>query len=285
MSLLSRVSAAMQRIAPLSLAELKWDNVGILLEAAQPRTSASRVFLTVDLTSETLHEALDDPAVGVIVAYHPPIFSAWKSLTMGDHKQSLILKCASAGVSIYTPHTSLDSCEDGINDWLASIVGDGKVTPVVAASPEAAAGQSNAGSGRIVELATPQPLADIVARVKERLGLDRIRVARAPCHQGDQDAQKLVTRAAVCAGSGYSVVSDTDADLYLTGEMGHHDALAATARGISCILGEHSNTERGYLRAVLAKRLQQEMDADGTDAADPTSIVVSQVDKDPIAIE
>ncbi|KAJ1765102.1 hypothetical protein LPJ74_006481, partial [Coemansia sp. RSA 1843] len=286
MTLLSRVSAAMQRIAPLSLAELKWDNVGILLEAAQPRPSASRVFLTVDLTSETLHEALDDPAVGVIVAYHPPIFFAWKSLTMADHKQSLILKCASAGVSIYTPHTSLDSCEDGINDWLASVVGEGKVAPIVPASPEDAAGQQNAGSGRVIDLTTPQPLSVIVSRVKERLALERIRVARAPCHkEGDQDALKLVSRVAVCAGAGYSVVSDTQADVYLTGEMGHHDALAVTAKGTSCILGEHSNTERGYLRAVLAKRLQQELDSDSTEGAESAaSVVVSKLDRDPIVI-
>ncbi|KAJ2659526.1 hypothetical protein IWW48_003472 [Coemansia sp. RSA 1200] len=301
MTLLSRVSAAMQRIAPLSLAELKWDNVGILLEAAQPRTAASRVFLTIDLTSETLREALDDPAVGVIVAYHPPIFSAWKSLTMSDTKQSLILRCASAGVSIYTPHTSLDSCEDGINDWLAASVGEGAVVPITPASPEvaAAAGQHNAGSGRLVTLTTPLPLSAVVERVKQRLGLERIRVARAPCHDGPSDTQTLVSRVAVCAGSGYSVVSAASAaaagaasspkvDVYLTGEMGHHDALAATAAGTSCILGEHSNTERGYLRAVLAERLQRELDTDG--AAEDSdsvsvSVVVSRVDKDPIAIE
>ncbi|KAJ2518156.1 hypothetical protein H4217_003510 [Coemansia sp. RSA 1939] len=295
MTLLSRVSAAMQRIAPLSLAELKWDNVGILLEAAQPRTAASRVFLTIDLTSETLREALDDPAVGVIVAYHPPIFSAWKSLTMSDNKQSLILRCASAGVSIYTPHTSLDSCEDGINDWLAASVGEGAVVPITPASPEvaAAAGQHNAGSGRLVTLATPLPLSAVVERVKQRLGLERIRVARASCHDGPSDTQTLVSRVAVCAGSGYSVVSaattttsSPKVDVYLTGEMGHHDALAATAAGTSCILGEHSNTERGYLRAVLAERLQRELDTDNGDSdSGSVSVVVSLVDKDPISIE
>ncbi|KAJ1837366.1 hypothetical protein LPJ57_011446, partial [Coemansia sp. RSA 486] len=159
----------MQRIAPLSLAELKWDNVGILLEAAKPREKASKVFLTIDLTADTLDEALDDPGVGVIVAYHPPIFTAWKSLSMSNLKQSLVLKCAAAGVSIYSPHTSLDSCANGINDWLASLVGEGKVTPITPADPVAAAGQENAGTGRLVELATPRPLSEIVADVKSRL--------------------------------------------------------------------------------------------------------------------
>ncbi|KAJ1901809.1 hypothetical protein LPJ66_000480 [Kickxella alabastrina] len=280
MSLLSRVSAAMQRIAPLSLAELEWDNVGILLEAAKPRANANKVFLTIDLTTATLEEALKDPSVGVIVAYHPPIFSAWKSLTMGNLKQSLVLRCASAGVSIYSPHTSLDSCANGINDWLASLVGDGKVTPITPAKAENAAGQENAGHGRLLELATPRSLSDIVADVKTRLALNHVRVARAPRHEQDEE---LVSRIAICAGSGESVVGPVAADLYFTGEMGHHDVLAAVAKNTSCILAEHTNTERGYLQGTLKARLQQELNADSE--SDSTDVLVSRLDRDPITIE
>ncbi|KAJ2752744.1 hypothetical protein IWQ56_006699 [Coemansia nantahalensis] len=276
----------MQRIAPLTLAELEWDNVGILLEAAKPRAEAKRVFLTIDLTPQTLGEALDDPDVGVIVSYHPPIFYGWKSLTMGNLKQSLVLRCAAAGVSIYSPHSSLDSCANGINDWLASLVGaSSSVAPIKAAAVEDAKGQANVGSGRLVELAPPRPLGDIVRDVKRHLGLAHIRVARAECH-GDSAAggqQKLVSTVAICAGSGASVVGPAKADVYLTGEMGHHDLLAAVAKDTSCILAEHSNSERGYLRAVLAARLQQELDADASDS--PTSIVVSDCDRDPVTIE
>ncbi|KAJ2716507.1 hypothetical protein H4R19_000606 [Coemansia spiralis] len=285
MNLLARVSAAMQRIAPLTLAEREWDNVGILLEAAKPRADAKRVFLTIDLTAQTLSEALDDPEVGVIVAYHPPIFYGWKSLTMGNVKQSLVLKCAAAGVSIYSPHTSLDSCANGINDWLASLVGtSSSVAPIKAASAEDAKGQANAGSGRIVQLEPPRQLGDIVSDVKRQLGLARIRVARAECHgAAAAGEQKLVSTVAICAGSGAAVVGPAKADVYLTGEMGHHDLLAAVAKDTSCILAEHSNSERGYLRAVLAPRLQQELDADAADA--PASIVVSDRDCDPVSIE
>ena len=62
-------------------------------------------------------------------------------------------------------------------------------------------------------------------------------------------------RIAVAAGSGGSILEKARADLWLTGELSHHDALAAVARGACVVLGEHSNTERGYLR-VLQKRLQ-----------------------------
>ncbi|KAJ2582091.1 hypothetical protein IWW49_005759 [Coemansia sp. RSA 1797] len=281
MSLLSRVSACMQRIAPLSLAEREWDNVGILLEAATPRANASKVFLTIDLTPQVLDEALKDPSVGVILAYHPPIFCAWKSLTMRDLKQSLVLKCAAAGVSIYSPHTALDSCRGGINDWLASLVGEGSVLPITPATPERAAGQENVGSGRILTLAQPQSFGSVVDAVKRQLGLDRIRVARAPRHTLGDD--QLVSTVAICAGSGGSVVGPVTADVYFTGEMDHHSILAAVAKDTSCILAEHTNTERGYLRAVLAARLQQELDTDSVDG--PASIVVSESDCDPVSIE
>ncbi|KAJ2031214.1 hypothetical protein IWW57_000806, partial [Coemansia sp. S610] len=218
--------------------------------------------------------------VGVIVAYHPPIFSAWKSLSMGNLKQSLVLKCAAAGVSIYSPHTSLDSCANGINDWLASLVGPGKVVPIAPAAPEKAAGQDNVGTGRLVELATPRALGDIVRELKTRLSLEHMRVARAACHQDGG----LVSRVAICAGSGASVLrSAAAADLYFTGEMDHHSILAAVEQGTSCVLAEHTNTERGYLHAVLQRRLQEELDADSAD--EPASVVVSESDRDPITIE
>ena len=38
-----------------------------------------------------------------------------------------------------------------------------------------------------------------------------------------------------------------DVDVLLTGEMSHHEVLAANAEGKHVILSDHSNTERGYL--------------------------------------
>ena len=161
----------MQILAPLSLAARAWDNVGILLEAPNPRLNATRIFLTIDLTAQTLREALDDPKVGVIIAYHPPIFRAFKALTMNDHKQSIILQSAVSGISIYSPHTSLDSCVGGINDWLASLVGAGSAAPITPADEMDARGQKGAGEGRILTLAQPKSLSDIVNELKPQLNL------------------------------------------------------------------------------------------------------------------
>ena len=59
---------------------------------------------------------------------------------------------------------------------------------------------------------------------------------------------------AVCAGSGASVLSHAGkVDLWVTGEMGHHEALDAQENNTSVILAEHSNTERGFLESFKTK--------------------------------
>ncbi|KAJ3414761.1 S-adenosyl-L-homocysteine hydrolase [Chytridiales sp. JEL 0842] len=274
-----RVKASLEIIAPLELAELAWDNVGLLVEAPFPRPNATKVFLTIDLTSETLKETIDDPAVGVIIAYHPPIFRAMKRLTLSDEKQSLILKAVASGISILSPHTALDSCQGGINDWLAQGLGPledvSVITPYKGAPIE---GQETVGSGRVARLETKEgvTLEEVVGRVKRHLGLKYVRVA-VPSRNTLQSFK--VSTVAICAGSGSSVLSGVQADLFFTGEMSHHDVLAALSQGTAVVLCEHTNTERGYLK-VLAGKLEVlckgKLDGFGT--------VVSKMDKDPLEV-
>ncbi|KAI8051161.1 GTP cyclohydrolase 1 type 2/Nif3 [Syncephalis plumigaleata] len=275
MTLLDKVVRAMERIAPLKLAETTWDNVGTLLEAPLPRPGATRVFLTNDLTAPVLDEAQKDPAVGVIVAYHPFLFSSFKRITLANPKQAIALRCAAAGISVYSPHTALDSCVNGVNDWLASGLGAGTVSAITPRD-DIIEDQVGAGQGRILRLDTPVSLTTLVDRVKAHLKLNHLRLATAPRHKTE-----LISSVAICAGSGNSVVSSIDADLYLTGEMGHHEALAAIERQTSVILCEHSNTERGYLHSVLATRLQNVLKEQGMEDA---SVVCSQIDQDPLQI-
>ena len=133
---------------------------------------ATRVFLTIDLTREVLDEALKDSSTGVIVAYHPVLFKPLKRLTLGpdNEKASIALRAASAGVSIYSPHTALDACSGGINDWLARGLGSGQTYPITPAS-NPPLGQEGSGSGRLHSLDDPVDLTELVNRVKTFLKL------------------------------------------------------------------------------------------------------------------
>jgi dinuclear metal center YbgI/SA1388 family protein len=127
------------------------------------------------------------------------------------------------------------------------------------------------GQGRIGSLA-PTAADELIARIKRELGLAHVLVARA---HGAMDA---VTRAACLAGAGREHLKDAiaqKAQLYLTGEIPHHDALAAAGAGVTVVATLHSNSERAVLR-----RLREKLAA----AAPGVSFHVSSVDQDPFQI-
>ncbi|XP_076856858.1 NIF3-like protein 1 isoform X2 [Brachyhypopomus gauderio] len=128
------------------------------------------------------------------------------------------------------------------------------------------------GQGRHSVLHEPISLAVAVQRIKMHLGLPHLRLALGV----QKTLESVVQSVAVCAGSGASVLQGVSADLYITGEMSHHEILDAVARGTSVILCEHSNSERGFLpvfKEKLAARLP-----------DSVTIAISKRDRDPLEV-
>jgi dinuclear metal center YbgI/SA1388 family protein len=106
------------------------------------------------------------------------------------------------------------------------------------------------GFGRIGAV-VPGPASAHLEQVKAALGIARVLVAG--------DLGKEVRRAAVAAGSGGDLVGDAarqGADLLLTGELRHHDALAALRAGLVVFSVLHSVSERNAL-AGLQRRLEE----------------------------
>lgn len=85
----------------------------------------------------------------------------------------------------------------------------------------------------------------------------------------------MINTVAVCAGSGASVLKNVDADLFVTGEMLHHDILDAVHKGTTVILTNHSDSERGFL-SEFSKILKKSLDNDSI------NIIVSKTDADPL---
>lgn len=125
-----------------------------------------------------------------------------------------------------------------------------------------------AGSGRRVVLDQPATIGELGDRLKSHLGRARIRYALS----GDDRPFRTI---GVVPGSGSSLKDLAlleGCEVFVTGEMTHHEILAARQAGMSILLAGHSNTERGYLKR-LAGRLE-EMLGDGVD------IRVSDLDRD-----
>ena len=109
--------------------------------------------------------------------------------------------------------------------------------------------------------------AALVVRIKAALGVERVLVAG--------PTEGSASRVAACAGSCGDLVFEAlrgKADLYLTGELRHHDALRAAAEGMTVVCALHSASERGVL-PHLAARLSR--------ALPRMAFVISRADRDP----
>ncbi len=104
-----------------------------------------------------------------------------------------------------------------------------------------------AGQGRTVLLDRPVRRQTLIGRIKKHLGTNHLEVASPPASR-TKTAHRPITKVALCAGAGASVIAKVaDADLLFTGEMRHHDVLAAVAQNKSVVLAGHTQTERPYL--------------------------------------
>ncbi|CAN5817137.1 Nif3-like dinuclear metal center hexameric protein [soil metagenome] len=98
------------------------------------------------------------------------------------------------------------------------------------------------GAGRRIVLDAPQPIETLAARLKANLGVSVVHVAAA--------GRKMVSVIGVCPGAGGDLAAAALADgceLFVTGEMRHHDVLAMAGAGLAIALCGHVNTERGFL--------------------------------------
>lgn len=280
---------------------------GLLVDASRPHSGAGsyRVLVTNDITPLVLKEAAE-LGTHLLLSYHPTPFSAMKRFDPDEsHAANVVLTAAREGFAIYSPHTALDSVPQGLNDWLVdAIVARAWGAPAVAAalrapvkpSKDATWAALGAGDGRVLSGLTPLPLASVVAAVKDALALPFVQLALPAALLAETRAGAAATMTAaggvtvrsvaVCAGSGGAVLSGCAADVWVTGEMSHHEVLAAAALGRSVILTHHSNCERGFLprlRDALLAGWGRES-AGATPALPPLEVSISRVDADPLVI-
>jgi dinuclear metal center YbgI/SA1388 family protein len=133
-----------------------------------------------------------------------------------------------------------------------------------------AASQEKLGQGRIGNLPSATALPILLTRIKQDLSLPHLLVA------GPSD--QTITRAAVLAGAGREHLKDAiaqGAQLYLTGEIPHHDALTAAKAGMTVVATLHSNSERATLKRI------RDLLAEKTRAV---PFLLSSIDRDPFQV-
>ncbi|MBC7835389.1 MAG: Nif3-like dinuclear metal center hexameric protein [Phycisphaerales bacterium] len=138
------------------------------------------------------------------------------------------------------------------------------------------------GAGRRLVLDQPATIEKLADRLKSHLGIEKVQVARGiPCSSRPSMTPHAPNEASVvgiCPGAGSALVPLALAEgceVFVTGEMKHHEVLAATGEGLSVILAGHTTTERGYL-PNLAERLGELLPG--------IKVIFSREDRNPLVL-
>lgn len=224
---------------------LDWDNVGLLV--GRDDKEIGRIYLALDAVDESIKEAAQFGA-DLLVTHHPLIFGGMKRITNQDFIGRRVLELARRDICYYAMHTNYDVVRMG--KLAADLLGllRQEVLDVTYEGPE-----EEIGVGRVGFLEGPTVLGSCCETVKKAFSLDAVRAF------GDLNMQ--VHKAAVCPGSGKSVIQDAlnkGADVLITGDIGHHEGIDAVAQGMAVIDAGHYGMEHIFvedMRRFLTERL------------------------------
>lgn len=223
----NEVYELVDRIAPFELCE-PWDNAGIL--AGRRDAPVSGILVALDVNRAVIREAKSRGA-NLIISHHPILFHARKNLVEDDAEARILCELIRSGAALISAHTNFDVAPSGVNDSLSDAL---DLTGVIVLERGLRIGEYNGGASALL------------ATASERLGgVLRVR--------GRTEKKKL--RVCVCGGAGgelWRLASDAGADVYITGEAKHFDAMCAVEAGLMIVEAGHEETERVALSVLCA---------------------------------
>lgn len=215
-----------------------WDNVGLIV--GKLNQEVRKVQLSLDTTDKVIENAIKNSA-DLIITHHPMIFKPVKTITTMDNLGRKIIKLIENSKSLYAMHTNLDSSKDGLNDYILNLleVENSKVIDVNEFDNEV-------GIGRLYTLSKEMNIDEYATFVKNSLKIKNIRII-------SENREKIIKKVALINGSGMSYwrkVKSLGADLFITGDIGYHDALDAKEAGINVFDIGHFESENCFVELL-----------------------------------
>ena len=215
-------------IAPVSTA-LTGDPCGLIIDTSEP---ADKILVALDFTADVAEEAR---AIGakIVVTHHPIIYHPLKNITRDDPAGMAL----AGGISVISLHTCWDRADGGINDLLAELLELQNIRPF-------------GEVGRVGELKRETDVRSFAGFALKAIGAAGASLI---------DCGRAVKTVAVVGGAGGSeaeYLSDAGADIFVTGELAHHEMLFARQIGVSVLMPGHFETE-----AIAGRRLAEKIRA------------------------
>ncbi len=192
--------------APLNIQE-EWDNSGLIV--GSPNDEVSSILLALDCTPDLVDEAISH-GVNMIITHHPLIFKGIKKINPEDPVGLSVIKAISAGISIYSAHTSIDKVIKGVSGAMAERLG---LENIEILDDEG----EGYGLGVVGELPQELYAKELITLVKEKFLLKTLKSSR--------PIEGKIKKLAMCGGSGSSLISKakaSGAQAYISADMSYH---------------------------------------------------------------
>jgi len=254
---------SIERIAPSKWAE-SWDNTGLQVDSLG--REISKVFVSLDATLRSV-KAASGHGAQLLLTHHPLIFRPLSVFELRSYPAGVIAEAVKRELAVVAAHTNLDVARGGINDILAELVEIENVE--VLEESEAFEG---IGLGRIGDLSEPLMLSRLTAKLERLFG---------PIRLVDGDSgDRRVRRVAVVGGAGGGLAGAAvgkGADVLITGDVGHHQAVEARSMGIALLDAGHYGTEKTAF-TIFGERLRDMLASEGWDVA----VEIDREERNPI---
>lgn len=223
--LVKDVVRIIERHAPKDLIA-QWDRCG--LSVGEEDTPVTGVLLCEDVTPAIVDEA-KSLGYRLIVSHHPVLFRGIDCVKAGEYVSDIVTKALIGGICLYSAHSNMDACEDGINARLCRELGF----------------EIQSGEGAFYRIGrankTPHRAADLMKKLAELTGKEGLRFAG--------DLSKPCARICVASGSGgrdeelVESLKEAQVDLFVTSEVKHSVAKRLEYYGIALAECTHYASE------------------------------------------
>ncbi|MBT8299017.1 MAG: Nif3-like dinuclear metal center hexameric protein [Maribacter sp.] len=116
--IVKEVTDVLEELAPLTYAE-DFDNVGLLVGSYEQKVTG--IMVTLDTLEQVVDEAITTNC-NLIVSFHPIIFSGLKRITGASYVERVVIKAIQNNIAIYSMHTALDNCKEGVNAKICEVL-------------------------------------------------------------------------------------------------------------------------------------------------------------------
>lgn len=212
-----------------------WDPVGLQVGGAE--RPAKRIAVCHEVTAKVVTAVLDE-GIECLVSYHPLLFEPSTSLVESASAERQALRLAENKTSLIVVHTAFDVATPGTADAFLGELGISAET-VFAPVDESGGGHI----GRVGRFESAISFEDLAIKVEAVVGS---RVRKSASHPDVVEAIAIVPG----SGSGFASAAADLADVYVSGDLRHHDVSEAASRGLGVIDAGHIPTERPGVRAL-----------------------------------